>query len=181
MLLDCVCWTRLLRTRITACSVNIHLLLYQSSTYRSAVAAHRLEFEVSKCRSFQFTRYLLSGQVRTWNDLPYTVCLTSERWMGLEVQSTVRWFDELLFQFFVAQVLVGLRKQLFTNSFVFHNWACAAAFNNNNNKSASWQQHLSGAALLGGCIPNLYGGQPRPPPKMNIILCKTCLFHSFHQ
>ena len=51
--------------------------------------------------------------------------------MGSRVQSPFGSFPELCFQFSVAQVLVGLRKQ-FINDFVFLTWACAAGFNNNN-------------------------------------------------
>ena len=55
--------------------------------------------------------------------------------MGLRVQSTVGCFLEIrLFQFYVAQVLVRLRKQFIIN-FVYPIWACAAGFNNNNNSN----------------------------------------------
>ena len=54
--------------------------------------------------------------------------------MGLRGQSIVGCFPEFVFQFSVAQVLVGLRKQLI-NNFVFPTWACAAGFNNNNNNN----------------------------------------------
>ena len=40
----------------------------------------------------------------------------------------------VVFQFSVAQVHVGSRKQ-FINNFVFTTWACAAGFNNNNNNN----------------------------------------------
>ena len=53
--------------------------------------------------------------------------------MGLREQSIVSCFSEFVFQFSVAQVLVGLRKK-FTNNFVFPTWACAAGFNNDNTK-----------------------------------------------
>ena len=36
---------------------------------RSAAAAHPLEFEVSRCRTFQFDRSFLPAPVRLWNDL----------------------------------------------------------------------------------------------------------------
>ena len=39
---------------------------------------------------------------------------------------------EFVFQFSMAQVLVGYRK-IFINNFVFPTWACATGFNNNNN------------------------------------------------
>ena len=54
--------------------------------------------------------------------------------MGLKAQSFVGCFLEFVFQFYVAQVLVGLRKQ-FINNIVFPTWACAAGFNNNNNNN----------------------------------------------
>ena len=64
-----------------------------------------------------------------WNDVPYTVLDTG----------TLDWFNGAsqplvasLSYFFMAQVLVGLRKQ-FINNFVFLTWACAAGFNNYNN------------------------------------------------
>ena len=41
--------------------------------FRSATAAHPLEFEVSRCRTSQFARCFLPAQVRMWNDLPYFV------------------------------------------------------------------------------------------------------------
>ena len=54
--------------------------------------------------------------------------------MGSRVQPTVGYFPALRFlDFFVVQVLVGLRKQ-FTDNFVFPAWACATGFNNNNIK-----------------------------------------------
>ena len=40
---------------------------------RAAAAAHPLEFEVSRCRTYQFARCFLLAQTRVWNDLPYTV------------------------------------------------------------------------------------------------------------
>ena len=49
-------------------------------------------------------------------------------------------FPELVFQFSVAQVLVGLRKQFISN-FVFPTWAWSADFNiNNNNVNISKQK-----------------------------------------
>ena len=56
--------------------------------------------------------------------------------MGLMEQSIIDYFPEFVFEFSVAQVLVGLRKQ-FRNNFVFPTWACAAGFNNNNKESVS--------------------------------------------
>ena len=40
---------------------------------RAAAAAHPLEFEVSRCRTYQLARRFLPAQTRVWNDLPYTV------------------------------------------------------------------------------------------------------------
>ena len=47
---------------------------------RAAVAAHKLELEVSKCRTSQFARYFLSAQVHMWDD-QYTV-FDTELWTG---------------------------------------------------------------------------------------------------
>ena len=49
----------------------------------------------------------------------------------LREQAIAGCFPEFVFQFSVAQVLVGLQKQ-FINNFVFPIWTCAAGFNNNN-------------------------------------------------
>ena len=43
---------------------------------RAAAAAHPLEFEVSRCKTSQFTRCFLPAQTSVWNDLPYTVFVT---------------------------------------------------------------------------------------------------------
>ena len=52
--------------------------------------------------------------------------------MGSGVQLPAGCLPDLCFpQFSVAQVLVGLRKQL-TNNFVFLTYACAVSFNDNN-------------------------------------------------
>ena len=51
--------------------------------------------------------------------------------MGLREQSIINCFPGFIFQFSVAQVLVGLQKQ-FINNFIFPTWICAAGFNNNN-------------------------------------------------
>ena len=64
-----------------------------------------------------------------WNDLPYTVFDTGtlDRFKGAVNRCC---FPGFVFQF-VAQVIVGLRKQ-FINNFVFTTSACAAGFYNNN-------------------------------------------------
>ena len=65
-----------------------------------------------------------------WNDLQYTVfdTRTLDGFRGAVDNGCV---PELYFlQLALAQVLVGLRKQLI-NTFVFLSWACAAGSNNN--------------------------------------------------
>ena len=66
-----------------------------------------------------------------WDDLPYTVCLMLDGFMG----AVNRWLLQCVcfLQFSVAQVVVELRKQ-FINYFVFPTWAWKADFNNNNNR-----------------------------------------------
>ena len=61
-----------------------------------------------------------------------TLCFTLEHLIGLREQLIVGCFPELVFQFSMVQVLVGLCEQ-FVNNFVFISWACSAGFNNNNN------------------------------------------------
>ena len=65
-----------------------------------------------------------------WNDLPFAVFDTGTL-DGFKGAVNRCCFPEFVFQFSVAQVLVGLRKQI--NNFVFPTWARAAGFNNNNN------------------------------------------------
>ena len=61
--------------------------------------------------------------------------------MGLRVQSTVGCISELcIFQFSVAQVLLGLRKPFLTN-FVFPTWTSAGGFKTNNN-SVSYESEV---------------------------------------
>ena len=94
----------------------------------AAAAAHPLEFEVSRCRTSQFARYVLPAQVRIWNDLPNTEFDTGtlDGFKG----AVNRWLlPGVVFSFSVAQMLVGLRKQ-FINNFDFQTWACAAGFYN---------------------------------------------------
>ena len=81
----------------------------------------------------QFAMCFLPAQTRVWNDLPYTV-FDTEAFGGFMGAVIVRCFPEFVFQFSVAQVLVGfhLRKQ-FINNFVFPTWDCVAGFNNNDN------------------------------------------------
>ena len=73
MLLDRVCFTRLIRTLITVCSAS---LLSASTRVRhspAAAAGHPLEFEVSRCRMSQFAWWFLPAKIRIWYDLLYTV------------------------------------------------------------------------------------------------------------
>ena len=96
------------------------------------LAAHPLEFEVSRCRTSQFAMCFLYAKTRVWNDLPYTVFDT--RTLDGFKGAVNRWlFPWVFFQFFIVQVHVGLRKQ-FINNFVFPTWACADGFNNSNIK-----------------------------------------------
>ena len=70
-----------------------------------------------------------SGPGSYWDDLPCTVFGTGT-WMCLVngvVCFSVCLPRVVFFQFAVAQVLVGLRKQ-FINNLVFHTWAFAAGF-----------------------------------------------------
>ena len=86
---------------------------------RAVIAAHPLEFEVSRCRTSQFARCFLHRPRFDCGMTFPTLCLTLERWMSSRVQSTVGCFHELCFrQLSVARVLVGLRPQ-FINNFVF--------------------------------------------------------------
>ena len=78
MLLDCVCWTRLIRTRFIVCSVSFHLL---QPVYD---IPYPLVFEVSRCRTSPFARFPAGpGSYVEW---PSLQCLAPERWMGLRVQ-----------------------------------------------------------------------------------------------
>ena len=98
MLLGYVCCTRLIRIRTTVCSASFLSAFTRVRHARAAAAAHPLEFEVSRYRTFKFARGFLPAQVLMWNDLPYTVFDTMQ-WMGLIVQATVGWFQELCFFF----------------------------------------------------------------------------------
>ena len=118
-LLGLVCCTRLMRTLITLCSASFHLLLLEFDIPELRPQIIHWVWIASLCRTFQFARCYLPAQVRMWNELPYTLCLTPECWMGSRVQSTFCCFPELCFlQYSVEQVLMGLRKQ-FINHFVF--------------------------------------------------------------
>ena len=108
--LGLVCCAQLIRTRITVSPASFHLLL--------------LEFVIPELRS-QLINWSLKYQgverpnllglyCRSRFDCGMTfpiLCLTPEPWICSRVQSTVGCFPELCFQFSVAQVIVGLRKQ----------------------------------------------------------------------
>ena len=59
--------------------------------------------------------------------------------MGLRRQSIFGCFPEIVFQFSVVHVLVGLRKQII-NNFDFTPCACASGFDNNNNNNNNMRQ-----------------------------------------
>ena len=44
-----------------------------TSQYRTAAAAHPLEFEVLRYTTSQFARCFMPVQTHVWNDLPYSV------------------------------------------------------------------------------------------------------------
>ena len=73
ILLHCVCCRRLIRPTIIVCLESFYICFCCSSTSRAAATAHPLEFEVSRCGTFQFARCFLPAQTRVWNNLPYTV------------------------------------------------------------------------------------------------------------
>ena len=87
LIVDCVCCIRLIRTRITVCSVCFHLLLYHSPTARAtAIGVWSIKvYNVPICKVF------VPAQVRMW--ISYTVCDT-RNWIGLRVPSTVGCFHE---------------------------------------------------------------------------------------
>ena len=65
-----------------------------------------------------------------WNDLPYPLFDTGTL-NGFQ-EAVNLWLLSRVVFFFVAQVLVGLRKN-FINNFVFQTLACVAGYNNNKN------------------------------------------------
>ena len=99
----------------------------QSLTTQAAAAAHPVEFEVSRCRMFQFARCFIPAKTRVWNDLSYTVFDTGtlDGFKGAVNRWLLPW---VCYSVFRGACAVGLRKQ-FINNLVFPNWACA--FNNN--------------------------------------------------
>ena len=122
---------RLIRT-LSLCSASFHLLLqeFDISELRPQLIHWSLKYQGVKHPN---SLGLFCRLRFDWGMTFPTLCLILERWMGSRVQLTVGCFPELCFlQFFVAQVLMGLRKQ-FLNNFVFPTWAYAAGFNNNNN------------------------------------------------
>ena len=94
---------------------------------RATAAVHPLEFEVSRCRTSQFAKVFPAG----FNDLQYSFWHLKA---GLvqECSQPLAASLSCVFQFYVAQVLAGLRKQ-FINNFVFPTRACSGFNNNTNN------------------------------------------------
>ena len=59
---------KLIRTRITVCSVSFHHAASIRVRYpQTTTAAHILEFEVSRCKMFHFASCLVPAQVRMRN------------------------------------------------------------------------------------------------------------------
>ena len=135
MLLSWVCCRRLIWTLITVFSVSFHLLL--------------LEFEVSRCRTFQFARCFLRAQVRIWNDLPYTV-FDTDTLDGFKAVN--RW---LLHWIVFSSVFCGVACvvcETNISTIFFTTWPCAEGINNNNNNNNnnnqitnSYLAHLCGS------------------------------------
>ena len=112
VLLGLVCFTRLIQSLITVCSVSFHLLLP--------------EFDIPKLWP-QLIHWSLKYQgvehpnllgLSCWLRFDcgmtfHTLCLTLECWIHSRVQSTISCFPELCFlQFYMAQVLVGCKSNL---------------------------------------------------------------------
>ena len=113
MLLDCVCCTRLICTVINVCSVSFHLAASTRVRHTRAAASDHISIVVwdIKVLNVQIWKVFKCRPMFVCGMTFRTLCLTSERWMGLWTQSTGGCFRELcFFQFSVAQVLVGLRK-----------------------------------------------------------------------
>ena len=118
------CCTRLIRTRITVCSVSLHQL--------------QLEFDILKlqpqlihwCLKYQCKEHpnLQGVSCQSWFECGMTfpmLCLTPECWMGSMVQSTIGCFPKLCFLLFsVVQVLVGLWKQFYKQLCFSHLGLC---------------------------------------------------------
>ena len=103
---------RLIRTLITVCSVSFHMLLleFDIPELRLRLINWNLKYRGVE----RLNLHGVSWRPRFECGMTYpTLCLIPERWMGLKVQSTVGCFSEFCFlQFSVAQVLVGLWKQI---------------------------------------------------------------------
>ena len=90
----------------------------------AAAAAHSLKFEVSRCRTSQFTRCVLPVQTRVWNDLPYTVFDTGtlDEFKGAVNRRLLPWV--CFFSFSVEHLLEGLRKPFYKQFCFSHLGLC---------------------------------------------------------
>ena len=90
MLLDCVCCTRLIKTRITVCSVRflLHLPEFDIPLRWRQLNHYSLKYQDEERSNLQDD----SCQHRLEYGMTFpTLCLTPERWMGLRVESTLGW------------------------------------------------------------------------------------------
>ena len=132
MLLGWVCCTRLIRTQsLSVQQASICFCL--SATYSTCSRSSSIGvYKVSRCRIPNLQCVSCRPRYECRMIFP-TLCLIQERWWLHNGAITRR----LCFlQFSVAQVLLGLRKQL-TNNFVFPTWTSPGGIinNNNNNKN----------------------------------------------
>ena len=115
MLMGWACCTRLIWTLIAVCLASFYLLLLEFDILelQPHLIHWSLKYQGVERPNFQG----ISCRPRFECGIIFpTLCLISERCMGLRLQSTVGCFSELCFlQFSVAQVLAGLRKQLIKN------------------------------------------------------------------
>ena len=89
---------------------------------RAAAVAHPLEFEVSRCRRSQFTRYFLLAQVRLWNDLPCTVFET--RTLDWFKGAVNRWLLPLVTSVLRGAGACGVAKSMDKNLIFSHLGLC---------------------------------------------------------
>ena len=103
--------TRLIRTRITVCSVSFHMILPKFNILEIR-PLHVLWSLKNQGVEWTKLKRVSCQKVRMWNDLPYTVIATGTL-DGFRVESTGGCFLELCcFQFSVAHVLVGFAKAI---------------------------------------------------------------------
>ena len=129
MLLDCVSYKGLIRTRIIVCSVRVRTPAFEQTGlehqntltrvrhFRAAAVAHPLEFEVTRVRTSQLICKVFPSIPRLVCGITSfpTLCLTPERWIGLRVQSTVSSFPELCFSVFRGVSACGVEEAIFKN------------------------------------------------------------------